>query len=179
MKHFALLASLLFLTVYSVVQESVNNFTVKDNEIIWQKVYDTPLSFQALTDVIKSSGLISNIQVAENKISGELKPIDADFKAAGYSEMLTPMYVSRSHIAGFMNIDYKEGKYRVTLNKIELTQKYSDGLSQLGEKSTLDSYGLKNSKTEFTNGFKKSPSIILNYSSDKKFHLKAEQKSDW
>lgn len=179
MKHIALLASLLFLTVFSFAQELVNNFTVKDNEIIWQKVYDTPLSFQALTDVIKSSGLINNIQVAENKISGELKSIDADFKASGYSEMLTPMYISRSHIVGFLNIDYKEGKYRITLSKIDLTQKYSDGLSQLGEKSTLDSYSLKNSKTEFTNGFKKSPSIILNYTFDKKFHFKAEKKSDW
>lgn len=137
MKNIALLASLLLLTFYSFAQESVNNFTVKDNEIIWQKGYDTPLSFQALTDVIKSSGLVNNIQVAENKVSGELKPIDADFKAAGYSEMLTPMYVSRSHIAGFMIIDYKEGKYRVTLSKIEITQKYNDGLSQLGKNLRL------------------------------------------
>ncbi|MEJ6982394.1 hypothetical protein WG906_18155 [Pedobacter sp. P351] len=137
MKHIALLASLLFLTVFSFAQESVNNFTVKDNEIIWQKVYDTPLSFQALTDVIKSSGLINNIQVAENKISGELKPIDADFKAAGYSEMLTPMYVSRSHIAGFLNIDYKEGKYRVTLSKIELTQNTATGSLSWGKNLRL------------------------------------------
>ena len=179
MNKFILIVLLLFVGVSTKGQVTTNSFEIDNNDITWQKVFDTSLSFQNLVDIIKATGLLNNIEIQENKIIGDLKPLDADYKGAGYSEMLSPMYVSRSYIGGFLLLEYKEGKYRVKIRKMILTQKYSDGLTQLGEKTSLETYGLKKGKNEMTNSFKKSASEILNYTFNRKFNFKTEEKSNW
>ena len=179
MNKFILIVLLLFVGVSTKGQVTTNSFEIDNNDITWQKVFDTSLSFQNLVDIIKATGLLKNIEIQKDKIFGDLMPIDADFKGAGYSEMSTPIYVSRSDIGGFFVLEYKEGKYRVTIRKMILTQKYSDGLTELGEKTSLETYGLKKGKNEMTNAFKKSSSEILNYTFNKKFNFKAEKKNNW
>ena len=129
-------------------QETVNNFQLDNTEIIWQKVFETKLTFEELKEKVKDSGLLDKIEIGDNKISGDLKPIDADFKGAGFTEMGTPIYISRSHFTGFTIVEFKDGKYRVTLKKIVLTQKYSDPLTKQGEMTKLEFFGLKNGKNE-------------------------------
>lgn len=173
-----LLLATVFTTSYG--QETINNFQVDNSEIIWQKVFETPLNFEILVEKVKDSGLLDKIEIGDNKISGELKAIDADFKGAGFTEMGTPMYISRSHFTGFTILEFKDGKYRLTLKKIVLTQKYSDPLTKQGEKANLEFFGLKGGKNEMTNAFKKSPSLILNHTFLKKFAFKDNQtKNDW
>ncbi|HLV50705.1 MAG TPA: hypothetical protein VKY44_01960 [Flavobacterium sp.] len=159
-------------------QDSVNNFSSENNKIIWQKVFETNLDFNQLTDKIKESGILEKIEIGENKILGQSKPIEADFKGAGYSEMSTPMYIARSFFDGFVMIEFKDGKYRVTFKNIMLTQKYNDGLSKEGEKTTIETFGLKSGKNEFKGAFTKSPSKILNYTFTKSFDFKSLDKND-
>lgn len=173
-----LLSALVFTTSFG--QEIINNFQVENSEIIWQKVFETELTFEALTEKVKDSGILDKIEIGENKISGELKAIDADFKGAGFTEMGTPMYLSRSHFTGFTILEFKDGKYRLTLKKIILTQKYSDPLSKQGEKTNIEIFGLKGGNGEMTNAFKKSPSLIMNHTFLKKFDFKDSQtKKNW
>lgn len=161
-------------------QETVNNFQIANSEIIWQKVFETTLTFEQLKEKIKDSGLLEKIEIGDNKISGDLKQLDADFKGAGFTEMGTPIYISRSHFTGFVILEFKDGKYRATLKKIVLTQKYSDPLTKQGEMTNLEFFGLKNGKNEMTNSFKKSPSLILDYTFTKKFDFKdSPKKDDW
>jgi hypothetical protein len=80
-----------------------------------------------------------------------------------YSEMSIPMYVARNFFTGFVVIEFKEEKYRVTIKKIMLTQKYDDGLSELGEKTTIETFAIKRGKNEMKGAFMKSPSIILDF----------------
>ena len=49
----ALLSVLVFTTSFG--QEIINNFQVENSEIIWQKVFETELSFEALTEKVKNS----------------------------------------------------------------------------------------------------------------------------
>ena len=149
----ALLSVLVFTTSFG--QEIINIFQVENSEIIWQKEFVTELTFEALTEKEKDSGILDKIEIGENKISGELKAIDVDFKGAGFTEMGTPMYLSRSYFTGFTILEFKDGKYRLKLKKIILTQKYSAPLSKQGE---------------MTNASKKSPSLIMNHTFLKKFH---------
>ena len=132
-------------------------------EITWQKVFETQLTFEKLIEEIKDSGLIDGVEIGDNKMSGELRAIDADFRSAGYTEMGTPMYISRSHFTGFVIFEFKDGKYRVTIKKIVLTQKYTDPLTKQGQMTSLEFFALKNGKNEMTNAFRKSPSLILNH----------------
>jgi hypothetical protein len=180
MKRILNLTTLLVLTViFSIkAQETVNNFLLVDNETIWQKVYDTTLNFNQLTDNIKNSGLFENFEIGENKVMGNIKPIGADFKGAGYGEMVTPIYIARSFFDGFVIIDFKDGKYRVTLKKIVLTQKYNDTLTEQGEKSSIEPWSLKKGKNEFKDAFIKTPSKILDYTFSKRFDFSEKQNNE-
>jgi len=162
-------------------QEAVNNFQTDNKEIIWVRVFaDSAISFDKLIGRVKESGLLNNIDVTDNKITGDTKEFDTDFKSAGYSEMSTPMYIARSRINGFLIIEFKDKKYRVVLKKITLTQKYSDPLTMQGGKTSLETFGLKRGKNEFTGVFKKSPSLILNNTFSSKFEFKeSKAKKDW
>lgn len=181
MKSIQIFFLIIFFTYPLAGQDTINNFYAENNEIMWVKVFsDSSLTFNKLVDRIKSSGLLVNIDISEDKITGNSKEIDADFKGAGYSEMLTPMYISRSHVNGFLIIEYKENKYRVVFKNIVLIQKYSDALAKQGERTKLETFGLKKSKNEFTGAFKKSPSAILNFTFLSKFEFKEiNLKKNW
>jgi hypothetical protein len=174
---------LVFIAIFTNLtwgQEIVNNFEIEDKEIVWRKVFETELTFNQLTEKLKETGLFEKIVLAEKKLTGDIKNIEADFKGAGFSEMGTPMYIARSHYSAFAIIEFKEGKYRVTLKKIILTQKYDDGLSKQGEKTNLDTFALKATKDEMKGAFKKSPSLILDRTFTDKFSFReTPPKEDW
>jgi hypothetical protein len=175
---FSLLLSVM--TTISYGQENVNNFIIDNSELVWQKVFETSMTFEELKEKIKDSGLFEKVEISDNKLSGEIKPFSADFNGAGFSEMSAPIYIARSTLSGFIIIEYKENKYRVTLKKILLTQKYTDPLTNQGETTQLEFFGLKNNMYEMTNYFKKSPSYILDYTLTKKFDFKDSTiKKEW
>jgi hypothetical protein len=147
---------------------------------VWQNIFETRLTFEALTERIKESGLFNQLDIGDNKITGEIKQLDADFKGAGFSEISTPIYIARNHLKGFVLIEFKDRRYRVILKKIILTQKYSDGLSQQGESTPLESFALKKGTNEIRSSFQKSPSAILNHTFLNKFQFNdIGKKKDW
>lgn len=174
MKKVLILTSIL--TLFSISansQDQIRNFQIEGREIIWQKVSESNLTNEELIEKIKDSGIIENISIGDNKISGDLKSIEADFRGAGYSEIGTPMIVYRSFINGFVIAEFKEGKYRITVKRIILTRKYDQG-----DKTSLEYYGL-NRRNEFTNVFRKSASEILDYTFSEKFEFAEIQKDIW
>lgn len=152
-------------------QDTINNFYAEDNDIIWQKVYETNFTFDQLVTNISESGLLHKIYVSSNKITGDLKPFEVDFKGAGYSRGLTPMYLLGSLLTGFVAVDFKDGKYRVTIVRINYEYTYSTPLWKQGDKSSLSSVVLKRNNV-MKEAFKGDGSIILNYTFSKKFDLK-------
>lgn len=179
MKKTIILFSIIFLTALSIVaQESINNFIPENNKIVWQKVFETNLDKAQLLDIIKVSGLFENCDIKDDKILGQMFPIEADFKGAGYGEMSTPIYIARNFFDGYVIIEFKEARYRVTVKNIMLTQQYDDGLSKEGEKTTIETYAIKSGKNEIKNAFSKSPSIILDYTFTNIFNFKRSETND-
>lgn len=179
MKRTIILLSILsFAMLNLIAQENVNNFIPDNNKIIWQKVFETNLDKTELVNLIKESGLFENYEIEDDKILGQMIPVDADFKGAGYGEMSTPMYIARSFFDGYVIIEFKEARYRVTVKNIMLTQQYDDGLSKEGEKTTIETYAIKSGKNEIKNAFSKSPSIILDYTFTNIFNFKRSETND-
>jgi hypothetical protein len=59
--------------------------------------------------------------------------------------MKIPIYISNDAFGpGFFNIEWKEGKYRVTLKDIMLTSTIHNGLSPYGSQSSLSALVIKN-----------------------------------
>jgi len=163
-----------------LAQQIVNNFSIENNKVIWQKVYDTSMSFEQLSKSVTESGLFENLVIDENKITGQLKIISADYKGAGYYEMTTPMYVVRSFFDGFVLIEYKDSKYRANFKNIMLTQKFDDPIVKQGSKTHIEFYALKRDKQNFASLFTKSASLILDYTFSKTFTFTMPDKNpDW
>lgn len=182
MKRILILILVFATTIVVHGQETINNFKIDNNEIVWQKVYDTSMSidtiltFDQLVTNVKNSLLFEKIEISDNKILGELNQFNALFKEAGYNEMNCPMYIARNHIKCSVILDYKEGKYRVTVKKISLIQAYSDPISEIGQISSLNDFALRKGNTEIKPMFKKAASTILDYTFTKMFRF--EKKND-
>jgi hypothetical protein len=172
---FSVFLILFGLLVYG--QDTTKNFTIENREVIWQQVFETKLSFNELKYQIKNNAIFDKLEIDSSKLFGELKQLNADYKGAGFSEGLTPIYITRSHINAFATIEFKEGKYRVTVRKIVLTQAYDDALSKQGEKTNIETYAVKNGKLAAS--FKKTPSTVLNFTFNNLFEVKQEKKNDW
>lgn len=100
-------------------------------------MFETDLSFEQLSSIIKESEVIQNAEISESKIMGNTTSINPDFKGLGYGEMSTPIFISRNFVNCFSLIEFREGRYRVTLRNIILVQKYDDPLSTEGEKTPI------------------------------------------
>lgn len=158
--------------------DTVNGFKIENDEVIWQHIFKTNQTQEDLIKSIKMSGLLSDIKESEGTLSGNFSKMESEFKKAGYTETNTPIYVSRMFITGFAILEIKDNKYRVTLKKMVLTQKYTDALTKSGENETIEYCALKNDKSRFTNAFKKAPSIIYNFTFLQKFKFSTPQ-NDW
>ena len=167
-----------FITPLIASGQVVNNFNVQDGTLIWQKIYETNLSTEDLNSYFSDSGLFGDLKSTDKAISGEIKLIDADFKGAGYKEMTTPIYISRSHFTGFLKIEFKDQKYRVTVKNIKMIQKYSDPLSEKGEIESIETFAV-NKKGELKYKFNKAPSKILDYTFLNLFTVKKATDDNW
>ena len=158
-----------------------DNFEIENGKLIWQKVYETELTNEQLKERIKNSGNFKNLELSENGIIAEITNLSIDYKGYGSSEMSTPIYVARNSLNSFVQIEFKENRYRVTIKNIKLTQKYEDALSNQGEMTDLEVFALKKRNTEFKSSFLKKPSKIINFTFEKltEFKVKAKDKDKW
>ncbi|MHC6200328.1 hypothetical protein [Elizabethkingia miricola] len=177
--------SILLLALSTVAYGQLEGFTSNNRQVIWQNIYETSLSFDNIKDVIsKNKGIFKDIAFSENSIDGLIENVDADYKGAGYTFMGTDILLSNSAIQSHFTIDYKEGKYRVTLSKIEFKTKNTInagyGLNMMSSNgvNTLEPVALRNGKDEFKSGFEGKFSKTLNYTFKNLFELTKYKKSE-
>ena len=148
------------------------NFLIEGKDVYWQKVYQTDLSIDELRQIINRSDHFRNIQHQdENTIVGDIEKVDLEgyYKDLGFNYMSTPIYLSRSYFHAKAIIQFKEGRYRVTVRKIMQEWKIDDPFNKKGDMSNLDA--LKKNNTSFKRHFITHGSKILDYAFDKEFNL--------
>lgn len=170
------------------VQETpgIENFKSVDNLFIWQKVYSTNLSFNKLSTKFIDSGIIGGLVIDENKISGDLKGCQFDGKSVGYSRASTPMYLLNDLLSGYVTIDFKEGRYRVTVKMMTLTSTFPSPtllgiVEPAGTVVMAEDMVFKNSKKnmgKFKDSFWGVQSKIWNYTLESKFQIK-DKEDNW
>lgn len=132
-------------------QSETNNFKIEGSEFIWQKVYDTRLSFDDITKELRAKGELSitDIDKDGSSISGDFSEIKPDVKGAGLKDMSTPMYASRTVMSGNFRIDFKEGRYRTTVSRVKVV--FMDQLQitrTVNDYSWLAYFGVANNKID-------------------------------
>lgn len=114
------------------------NFTVDNDQISWQKVYETELSKQEIQEQLRQHPALS--QIAEN-FSGTAKPTALNCEQSQAIYMRYPLQF-------FSNIEVKEGKYRVTVSRIEFIPEVSAevfGIETNNNPEPWEDYAVKNS----------------------------------
>lgn len=158
------------------------NFVVKDGEIIWQRVFQDSRPFDELCDVAKASKAFENVVINGSKIEGSLTPEKADIKGAGYGYMSASYLVSNSHLTANFVLQWKEGRYRVTLMDIKFIGAGMMGVSvggifasaiAPGEKINLDTFLRKNGKIKET-FYSSDTAEILDYTFTSIFMLQSK-----
>lgn len=158
------------------------NFSVHEGEIIWQRVFQDSRPFDELCDVAKASKAFENVVINGSKIEGSLTPERADIRGAGYSNMSATFLVSNSYLAANFVLQWKEGRYRVTLMDIKFVGAGMMGISMSGmfasgiapgEKINLDTFLRKNGKIKET-FYSSDTAEILDYTFTSIFMLQSK-----
>jgi hypothetical protein len=148
---------LLFIPFYANSQiTQISNFYVNNSDVIYIKVFDvsdtTNLKFN-ITKQLKSTANITNIQEYESYLTADISNMAIDYKKHGGSSLIIPMIVTNG-INGKMTVDFKNGKYRVTIQGIEFINNlsiYTSGIEMEGSNQPMKNLILNKERTEIKN----------------------------
>lgn len=132
----------------------------EDAQLIWQKTYELPANADQYQEMLFYSGKFSDIAELNGKVTCWLNETPIDYKQAGYDIMQVSMFVRDGNMKCFATIQFKEGKYRVTLEQIQMIQRYDTSLSKKGEITYLDRYAI-NRKGTFNKMVENNSLIVL------------------
>ena len=170
-----LLLVVLTLTSIKVVSQE---FIIVDSDLQWQWVVEGDVGIEQYYGFIRTGGHFSSADTTRGVLTGELKWSHARFKELGYSEWTVPMYVARQDVKGYVVVEFKKSKYRITVKNIRLKQTYTDPLSEEGEESPLIDYALTSYKT-IKKGFLKKPAKIYEHTFRKLLEYQEPSQDDW
>lgn len=177
MKTLILSIIAIFLVTSSFSQEPGNtkdssNFKIKQNALVWQKIYPTDHDTDALVKQLKTSGKLKNIERLDSAtIIAAIENLPVDYTGAGYTRGNTPMYLISDRITANVTINLKPGRIRITIKNILLTNAIDTPVSEIGESELLETYALKKKNSEFKDIFLKDAATILTYTFNKIFTL--------
>lgn len=138
---------------------SVDNFSIEKNQLIWQQIYYTELTKDQLIWEIKSSGNFKNFSSHEGNLTAEISLLPLD--VYGYRKTTVkaiPNFALYNHINAHITIEFKNDRYRVTIRSIQLSQKNEATLI-----IDLESIAFRAQKAEFNEAFINRRSEIISY----------------
>jgi len=104
----------LILLIFAIPALAQTNFTVANNTVVWQKVYQDTTSFNQYYAFLKHNHFTVT---ADGEFIDFSKDFTTqEFKPYGYRAMEFPTLFYDGYIKG--NVEFKDGKYRVTINQI-------------------------------------------------------------
>lgn len=147
-KNILLLAILITQNIFSQNQtDTLHNFKVEDNVLIWQKVFETNLKEKEKTFITKiiTHFKYNNLQEIDNIISFSVSDDTIDYKKYGGKWGTTAIFVQYPNNY-LVVVDFKESKYRITIKNINLSSNNRNLATNL-EDYVLRNNQIKNSKT--------------------------------
>lgn len=135
MKKFILLLFFFATSIMALAQ--TYNFNSNEGKIYWQMVYEADTD---IVSMLTNSGKFDQINKATNIVSAYLTPNKVDLN--GRRNASVPIYISQSNMSGFVRIQQKDGRYRVTVDQIVFSNNNSS-LGHIGEETPLETYALK------------------------------------
>ncbi|MGL6129541.1 hypothetical protein [Chryseobacterium artocarpi] len=180
MKKILLFILINFITL-SFAQESA--FIISNKQVVWQHIYESNKNIDEVKQSLLSRGKLKITNIENGLIYGDISDFMMDYKGAGNTLMGTPIYLSSSKFFGNFKIEFKEGKYRVSVTNIRLKGEtfslYSSRAALSSDSNdNLETLILKNDRESFKGSFDGKSSRIINYSLTQLFDISKYTKTD-
>ena len=107
-----------------------HSFKIQKNQLEWEKVFESEMSITEVEEILKALPVFKNITSEGGSLSGEIENVTPDYQSSGKSSGGTSSYLQNSSIIAAFYIEFEDGRYRTTLNRIYLSS--SDDLSGSG-----------------------------------------------
>ena len=138
------------------------NFFIEEGAIKWQKVFQVDsVNVKDVVHNLLAEGHFKEIESGEGMVTCELRGLSLNYQDLGFKRMSLPIYIPNDKFSGFVTVQVKNNRYRVTVDRIitanpRLGQGPLDGLA-------LDKEGA------FKPAFLGDPATIIDYNFDKLF----------
>ena len=160
------------LCIIGIAQEKdAYNFSIKEGDVIWQKVYSTTLTRDEVFNVIKTNGALTDIMETDQVLTGNLVERVAEYTSLGYKRGAVPIFLNHL-LGGFVKVEMRDGRYRVTVSKMYRI----DDSTPRRERTDFTFY--VNKKGEFRL-FPETARIIYDANFNKMFEIKDVIEEDW
>lgn len=146
MKRILLIFALLAASLSAMAQ----GFSADEGKLSWQFVFPAELTEGAVTmddiykAVIYSDDYTNIVKVSEDILVARLRPVLLNVEDYGFRRMHTPLYLLHYMIGPITaRIETREGRYRVTLTNIRITNVTSN-FAAIGAVEDIEDYVLTN-----------------------------------
>ncbi len=161
----SLLLFFVILSVYTHAQKNKNgileNFSIKNNDVFWEKTYATSLKFKQVVTNTKMAGVLDKPDIDSPMIFGMLLPFEGNYRGTGYGYLETAYFISKGFLTGHTTINYTNDSCTVTVKRIVSSTKTSDPFDLLTEqRNTTTLYKTSARREKFRNNFKQIGRII-------------------
>ncbi|WP_316810857.1 hypothetical protein [Pedobacter heparinus] len=161
-----------FAPLKSTDSDQETGFKIENYELVWQKVFDTRMQPEQIERYFRRSGIFKQIDAGTNELRGFLSYFNA--KGAELSTILTP-YTRNTLFAAFAVIDFKTGKYRVTVKKIMIKNYYAEQ----NVKFSYDDLAFKSNQYEMKPSFLKKEAKVMDEVLTRMFSLNVAGQDNW
>lgn len=176
-----ILTFIIILTAHTTFAQSTEfgNFKLENQEIIYQKVFtQDSITVALLEEFYKTLPYVSGIKTSPEGLTFEVQNIVVDYKKFQFSQVATPTVIQSGLYSGKVTVGVRAGKYRVTMNAIQLTGDI--GYKKITTKDNLTNYAARNSGTVLSPDWCKPNWLgLLDQAFTDKLQYIPKKKSDW
>lgn len=155
------IASIAVFGLISLLQStSYEDFKLIDQEIVYQAVFQKEgVSYAVLEENYKKNKHISNIKVAANEMTFDVNDLTVDYLKFQFSQVETPLILQTGKFSGKGSVSVRDGRYRVTFDKIMVTGEI--GYKSIKEKEALTGLCSKSNGTQLSQDWMKPNTLGL------------------
>lgn len=178
MKSLVIALSFIFLGNVAIAQD-YPNWSIS-NGIVYRKVYESNSSWKAIGDYFKLALKDITISDSDSTITGECSFLDPTVGNPNFKKLNSPIFCS-TPLSFSISVEYKRGRYRVTVRNIMVLDGKGPAAAPLGH-GPLDISPFEklmlNTSGEFKELFVKQMTFY-EFAFDKLFNVNADLKEDW
>ncbi len=180
MKKILLIIILLAAKQIGFSQLVPHHFSIVDNRITWERVFDQDhITFNDLLNTLKSQEPLTNFEVDNQRITFYSKRIPIHLGGIPKPYRQFPSLYATYGFKGYFVIDYKDGKFKVRVTNIQVdTERNPNGDPVT---APLELFAIKDIRKEYVLGkkFLEHEAYVFNFTLINLFKILKETDSNW